>query len=619
MAYKGKHILCNSVLDFNKKLKDFLVDECGWMHDPASPTRTSGECIAQDDKHGFILGWFLKSNGEDGNQNIPMHIGWQSGENNTLTKQWKGQTSYLAAGILSSGTSITLSTAFGTLVSTDIIQIGDELIQVGNVAGTLLTLCTRGMYGTTAAAHDVKDVVAKVTGAAPAITMFGVQDLANPILSSGANIGSFGPSALNGNITMTDGTIHTIRDDSKYDYCALVKANGQWRWIHTQTCEATGTLALGYDPYYTAPGVVACQIFSAGFHPHSSRHTNPVDTGRNTPMFSLPANAMASPKDCWFYGSKDGVAVVILAANNIYRIFYNGKYTPYANPTFTTAASVASGDIARGATQIKVADVTKFAVGGKYMLLTAQPAVDWAANRNCSASTYMGATTDLWPNLDGNEAVFEWVIVSVIDVDTSVLTITVPTCYSYKAGAWIGEHLRPHVGYCQGYDGSYNEQFSVNGQGNAVCWHSARNEYIHTYYPAHRVRWRCCSANNFLPGGTLKPWEGQGGNGNYGTKERCDTVMSIGGPDYMPESYTGAIILLPYYLRPAIDADWKAGGSDPNRKPGYIPHVRKVHTNIWNAISEDTIKVQFAGNYETFRLFYSDWANYWFAMGPEIA
>ena len=617
MAYKGKHVLCNSTLDFNTKLKDFLVDDCGWSHDPASPTKDPTACLAQDDKHGFILGWFLKSNGEDGNQNIPMHIGWGTHETTTTEKWWKGYTTYLASELSDSATSISLKTAFPVLATSDIIQIGNELIQVGVVTGTLLTVCIRGMYGTTAASHSVKDVIARVTNTAPAITMHAVRDLANPILTSGANIGPMGLIASSGEITMTATDLDATRDDNKYNYCTLVKAAGQWRWVHTQTVDSVGTISIGYDAYYTAPGNVPIGIFSAGFHPHASRHCTPEDSGRSCSIFS--SCTMASPKDCWFYGSKDGVAVVILIANNTYRIFYNGKYTPYCNPTFTTAASVSSGDIARGATQIKVADVTKFAIGGKYMLLTNQPAVDWAANRNTYTSTYMNATSGNWPNLDGNEAVFEYVIVTAIDVGASVLTLTVPTCYSYKSGALIGEHIRPHVGYCSNSDGSsQNQQFSASGDASAVCFHSARNEYIYTNFPAHRIRWRCCANNSFVPLGATKPWEGNGTYGYQSIKEKCDQVIRIGDPNNYPETYSGAVFLTPYMLRPTSDSDYKSAGGDPNRKPGYIPHVRKVE-NIWSAVSEDTIKVQFAGSYETFRLFYNDWAGYWFAMGPEIA
>jgi hypothetical protein len=104
----------------------------------------------------------------------------------------------------------------------------------------------------------------------------------------------------------------------------------------------------------------------------------------------------------------------------------------------------------------------------------------------------------------------------------------------------------------------------------------------------------------------------------YAIKEKCDSQIGIGTPVLWPEAYSGAVFLMLYMLRPTLDTDWKAGGGDESRKPGYIPHVRKVE-NIWSAVSEDTIKVQFAGSYETFRLFYNDWAGYWFAMGPEIA
>lgn len=630
MAYKGKHILVNSTLDFNKKLAEFLVNDCGWIHDPNSPTKDLTARTAQDDKHAFKLGWFLKSNGEDGNQDIPIHIGWLDISNiSSYYQMWYGRTAYLSTAMSAVDTSITLKSAMTNLANGDIIQIGDELIYVGVVSGTALTSCVRGYYGTTATTHDIRDVVARITSSAPAITVFALRDLANPLMSSsGAPGWSFGETATSGNNVAMDTTLATARDGSKLNHCSLVKItsgteSGKMRFVTSQACTIANQIGLGYDEFYSTPGSASCQILTTGMHPQVSRHMSSGYQG-NTFNTAIYPTAINLPRDCWLYGSKNGFTVVMLAANNTYRIYYWGMYAPYGSMAKTTATSTSDGDISRGATQIKVADVSLFAPGGRYMMLSSQPAVDWALNRDQISNPYMGApgggSPNSWANLDGDEAVFEYVLVSSVDVGTSTLTLQYGTCYAYKAGALIGECLRPHMGYkCQN-DGDYNQIGTIStGFANAICYHAHRNSRVFTTHPAHRVRWRCCQSETSGGFPTVKPWNADFGRNSYVEREQSygnigDGTVEVGAA---PEPYTGAAMILALRLRNSDYAqDRSTWGGDPYRRPGYIPGLRIV-SNVWNAMNEDTIKVMFQGIYQTFRLFYHADSGYWVACGPE--
>lgn len=631
MAYKGKHVLVNSSLDFNKKLAEWLVNEVGWIHDPNSPTKDLTARTAQDDKHAFKLGWFLKSNGEDGNQNIPIHIGWLDiGNLSSYFRMWYGRTAYLSASISDTDTSLTLKSAITNLVSGDVIQLGDELIYCGSVSGTSITSCVRGYYGTTPAAHDLKDVVGRVTNSVPSITVFGLRDMASPILSSsGAPAWSLGETASSGNNIAVDIPMNTSRDGSKLDSCSLVKItsggeSGKMRFVTAQPCTITNQIGLTYDEFFGAPGSASCEIYSSGMHPSVSRHMTAGYNGVNATPSMYPT-AISSPKDVWFYGSKNGFYVVLLAANNTYRMYYWGQYVPYGDMTIATATSTSDGDIAAGSTQIKVSDVSLFGIGARYMLLSNDPNTDWRANRDQISNPYMGApgggSPNSWNNLDADEAVFEYVLVQDIDVGTSTLTLQYATCYSYKAGALIAENLRPHVGHMCQVDGYYNQfgYLASTGLSNTVVWHSARNNRIFTTHPAHRVRWRC--AQSELGGGfpTIKPWNADGGRNAWNGREGANGNIGDGTSEYVasPEPYSGSVMLLPVRLRDSDNGnDRSTSNGDPYRRPGYIPGPRLVN-NVWGALNEDTIKVKFQGLYQTFRLFYHGDSGYWWACGPE--
>lgn len=618
MSFKGKHVLCNSSVDLCKKLADFLVNDCGWIHDPNSPTRDLSARTAQEDKHAFILGWFLKSNGEDGTQNIPLHIGTWNYNNNRL---WHSDLHYLSAGISSSATSIALVAAIPNLGNGEMIQIGDELIQVG-IAGTTLTSCVRGMYGTTAAAHDAGDVAIRITNCTPALTISGARELSNPLMSStGTVTWSLGTESCGNDIGVDSSDLNTTYDDNKLNYCALMKAaDGRMRWITSQTCETTGKLRLsGYSPFYNPPGAQHISILSPAMHPQISRHQS-VGANSNLRCGCLRYDYIASPKDCWFYGSKDGVAVVVLMGNNNYIVHYAGLYQPFGNTVYTTATSISDGNISAGATQIKVANAALFTKGGRYMLLSGTPGTDWHNNRNQMANTYMGAPggggSNSWPNLDADEAPFEYVLVTDVNLGTNVITLACGTCYSYLAGALIGECIRCHVGPSAGSGGENWVQYC--GDGNSCVWHPVRNDRLYTtpYMPAHRVRWRCTSNYNFQPNGGVKPWQADFGYTPFAVLELWDSSL-VGTSD--PEAFTGAQFLKPLALRRASmnsGQDYRGMGSDPNRNPGYVRDVRWV-SNVWNALNEDIIKVMFQGSYQTFRLFWISDSGNWVAMGPE--
>jgi len=628
MAYKGKHVLCNSTVDFTKKLKDFLVNDCGWIHDPASPTRDGPGGLgddtyrtAQDDKHAHILGWFLKSNGEDGLQNIPLHLGTMSIQS---PQGWCPDLAYLAAGISASDTSISLKAAIPNIANGDMIQIGDELIQVGAI-GTTLTSCVRGMYGTTAATHDQKDVAVRITNCFPTMTISGLRELVNPLMSStGTMLWSLGDAACTDDIVMDSSDLNTTYDDNKLNYCSLLKtADGKMRWITGQTVETTGKLRLtSYTPFFTSPGAQHIAILSPAMHPQVSRHMTIVSpSNRRCP--GLRYNLISSPRDCWFYGSKDGVAVICMMGNNNYIVNYIGLYTPYGSTDMTTATSTGDGDISAGATQIKVANAALFTKGGRYMLLSCNPGTDWHNNRNQISNTYQsapgGGGANSWPQLDADEAIFEYVLVTDVNVGTNVLTLHFGTAYSYKAGALIGECIRCHVGPQEGADGSEWIQFGGgSAYGNATIWAAGRNDrvFLFPFLPVHRVKWRCSSGvSDFQPVGSVKPWQATFA---YAMWVMSDTQRDfLNCVDWHPEAATGALFLVPWRMTCYNEAtDYRGMGLDRQKRPGYIPHVRSV-SNVWNAVNEDTIKVRFQGVYQTFRLFYCTDSGQWVAMGPE--
>jgi hypothetical protein len=615
MSYYGKHVVVNSAVDLNKKLKDFLVS-CGWVLE--GPTDTEPHRIAQEDKHAFILGWFLRSNGEDGKKDIPIHIGWQT--LSTTTRTFKGATGYLSAEIDAVVTTIPLFTAITGVVSGDVVQIGDECISVGSIAGSNLVNCVRGIFNTTPAAHDSGDVVARGTSSIPGITVYGGRDLTNPVLSSsGTPTWNFTQNTST-NITLNTTNFLAARSASKVNLGGLVRfPDGRMRWILTQTAPSDNVMAITYDDLLTAPGAVSATFLSAGWFPHSSRKmiVGPSSGLRSPCVYCT----ISSPRDVWFYGSKDGVAIVFMSGNGAYRVFYWGTYVPFANSNYTIARSTIDGTIAKGATQIKVTDVSLFTAGARYVIFS-QKYQDWFNNRNCYASTYMGAAgTGQWADLDIDETAFEHIVVTAVNPETKILTLQNGLCYSYTAdlttGPVIGEDPRPHCGYA--FNNQTSSQYTQFGDtavnATSTCFHASAQPRIGTH-PCHRTPWRCTTSVFFKPDGTVDPWNADFGQNLFAVMHQSGGSLGIG-VDYDNRFSRGH--LSPFIVKGGgTDTSWYKYGGDVNCYFGLITQVRDTG-NAWGGVSEDTVKAMWNGQFETFRLFYFDWSNGWIAMGPEIS
>lgn len=67
--------------------------------------------------------------------------------------------SVLGVGLTAGATSVSTSTISPTYSAGDVVYIGDEAILLGAIVGSFFTSCTRGMWGTEAAAHDAGSLV----------------------------------------------------------------------------------------------------------------------------------------------------------------------------------------------------------------------------------------------------------------------------------------------------------------------------------------------------------------------------------------------------------------------------------------------------------------------------
>lgn len=662
MAYQGKHILAKGALDFNKQLKDFLL-ECGWEHDEYSPTDTEPHRIAQEDKDAFILGWFLRSTGEDGKKDIPIHIGWQTRAN--TSRGYKGTTTYLTENPLSdSDVAISVKGITG-FSNNDVIQIEDEFIKIGSPSGGAFPSCTRGYWGSTATSHAYGCVVARVTGSTPGITVYGSRDLnpAHAILSSDTGVSpdwNFTDTTHSGNIKMLDSDgIVAARDvfvqpspmvpyypNGKFDHSCLVRlSNGKMRWVTNQTCGGGDNyLTITFDELQAVPSPanLQCTFLSAGWFPSVSRRM-PQSTSPSTTYSFLHSPCMYAsftsnsnklvdqPRDCWVYASKDGIAVVAKYGYNttgLYSFHYWGAYTPAGSSVYTTTTA----SVARAATTIVVDDPTLFKEGCMYKIFS-QSYLDWKNNRDQLTNTYMSCPksggTGSWQNLDGDETAFEHIVVSSIDEETKTLTIDTGTCYSYQAGAVIGEDPRPHVGYGHQHNDAVGSSAPANyvqfgatvgdysyGMSNGCIFHSVR-QLERDHLPAHRIRWRCVTSSGakFAPFGATTAWYPNLQNNNFcfegGSWPLFDPAWSTSS-----RIDNSKPVIYPYQIMGVYKASGShyseyQHGADSGRYYGSIPMVfcagitdQTNPNSPWGtAISEDQVKMVWQGNLETFRLF----------------
>ena len=123
-----------------------------------------------------------------------------------------------SGGISNSDTTIILTSATG-FVASDTILIGEELITIGSVSTNTLSSCTRGVQGTTAAAHSDGATVQLVTGNA---------DSAN-------DFNGWGEAATAGVETATTNLRIWTHDNYGEDLIINARGGEIYRWVENNT------------------------------------------------------------------------------------------------------------------------------------------------------------------------------------------------------------------------------------------------------------------------------------------------------------------------------------------------------------------------------------------------
>jgi hypothetical protein len=123
-----------------------------------------------------------------------------------------------SGGISDSDTTIILTSATG-FVASDTILIGEELITIGSVSTNTLSSCTRGVQGTTAAAHSNGATVQLVTGNA----------------SSANDFNGWGEAASAGVETATTNLRLWSHDNYGEDLIINARGGEIYRWVENNT------------------------------------------------------------------------------------------------------------------------------------------------------------------------------------------------------------------------------------------------------------------------------------------------------------------------------------------------------------------------------------------------
>ena len=620
MAYKGKHVVVQSCVHFIEELRDFLV-QCGWSR--IGPSEDQAAMDAQDDSYGHILGHFLHSNGEDGNQDIPIHLGTIRGYQSANIGS---SFSFLSSGIDDSTTTVPVDD--GTQYENGCtIMIGDEIILVGTVSSNNLLSCTRGYAGTTEAAHLTDEVVLVIKNTTfdlmPVIEVFAFRDLDNYLAqSSGSATWTIGSYASTGTVTGLTGY-----NDDRFNYTSLIQIydpdgggpgvpgpdHGKMRWIEDYT-SSSGVMT--YQKFTSAPGSVHARVLSGGFLAPWSRtaYTNGSSELLLGTFYNFPVYVEAGI-NVWLYGCKDGFAVVYLNGST-YRACYFGNYVPFADPVTTVVTS--GNDVSAGAQTIKVDNVDMF-TPGQVVRLVSQSVQDWIDNEDRSSDTLMGATPGDWDDLDPDEIPTELVKVDTVGADQ--ITLTDPTIYSYKAGAVLGEDPRPVIrpSASDGLDAAYKNPY-YSADGRFFCaFRAVPYENSHASSPTHRKVSRCY-ANSTTPWNEITT-----SNEAYNFDVAVKNLLPGNETNILTPNRNRNTQQLPL-VTPCIEyqvahaTELSINGPSYNcwnRTRGVIPFGKYLYNSL-SANSEDTVKQSFAGKKETMRVFDLDGAG-WTAFGPEIA
>jgi len=576
MSYKFKQVTVAS--------NSHLVDEinlvllaAGWTDETPA---------GQDDQNGLILGHFLKSTGEDGNQNILAHLG--------LNQDYVGQEfcpiSYLTSGIDDSVVSFDIIDPGVLSATLGYLRVGDEIIRFLGVSGNTLTGCIRGWGLSDPAPHLANDVVQfigedGVYDGRVKFELFCHRDLANPTASSGLT-----PTWSLGRTAATGVTGLDLYGADRFSHnVALLRVNdtgsaedGKMRWIVISTDAGNFT----YQPFLTGPAAVKCDIIPGGFLPCYSRQA--TDGYRKFGCLKIATDISGGV--AWIYASKDGFWIV-QKISALYYFAYFGNVVPYANPTnaHTTV------DVAAGVSVITVDNPALFIETGKFRIIS-QDYRDWDANKDRQVG-------DGWPRLDCDETAMEEVVVlSILGND---ITLTAPLIYSYKSGAVIGEDPVLAIRY-----GKQDGGIMVGTTTMIAPYLPILSADIATQ-AGHRSRWRAHHPN-LNPKAPYNSDESASMLTVQTTYMRPMHTTPLTNKNRQTDRLPLALLEVDRYSEESSYGYYSAGkGVFPFG--GWISYVKPP----FGGSSEDTVDAIWEGQRRTFRVF-AEGSN-WIIFGPEIA
>jgi len=621
MAYKGKSVVVASASHLVTELKDFLLT-CGWTLEGPSTNPA-----AQDDAEGLILGWFLKSTGEDTAQDIHIHLGVGQKSGNVTFATFD----YLieSGGIDAAATDFDVQNG-GNFVAGGKYRIENEIFVVGTVAGNTLQGCQRGWGITDPASHAQYKVIQAIddsnNNAVLYSEIFAFNNFSTALLTSNGN--STGWTAGSANFSgdsVLDNNGYWGND--RFNHHNLIEnvTDGKMRWI---TDYVASTAIFTHQKFLLAPTVASVgKIYSAGFLPGWSRRgTGGSSYARRQLGMWAPFTESTYPWSqtfhqeagtvVWMYGSKDGVFLVGKWPTIQYEAFYIGNCIPYSSPLTTTLSVGATA----GANSLSVNNTDIFTPGQKVRII-AQEVADWLTNEDRSAEAPAGN----WPNLDPEEIPSEEV--EVLSVGTGVITLNANIKYNYSAGAVIGEDPRPGVRV-----GNYN-----GGNVTYAAFKPAASIFVPLYSPVpkDKIAQHASHRQYSRAGHSTQPYTPLWMDGNNLATYSYNSFLAVMDTLMVPaslsvmdfDSATGKgnfqnnqLLMQRYTLEIAFTSplNFSQYGLFPVGK-GILPFcwVNNTEDAPYGGVSEDTVKAMWSGAFETFRYF--DVNGTHLIVGPEIA
>lgn len=600
MAYKFKTVTVNDPTKMLEELRDFLVTDVGWTDE--SPSGQDDE-MGAGDYHG-VLGTFLRSAGEDGNQDVCLHLRTEYMSDYTYPRFGASyvhpQFSYLSGTLAIGASSVTVDddTELVTVPTPFAVRINDEIAIVSSVSSGTVNFSQRGAYGTTEAAHVAGDVILNLSYTRPLIDAYAFRDVTAAIASSSGTsaVGLKSVSAVPGLSGYTD---------NEFNFHGMLKVvDGTEAGKMRPILDYAGTGGdFTYAPFKTAPGTANVEVVSMGFLPTLSKKLFTAASVRCLPL--VKSAEVGTDTVCWFYACKDAVWV-ITKWDSGYDAFFAGNCIPASSQDTTTSVGTSSA----GSNTIEVANRHLFAGGEKFRIIS-QNAGDWGTN------WYRGGTE---PNLDAEEIPTEEFVVQSITPgtgDAGTLTLNANLLFTYSEGAVIGEDPRPALTSAYGYNLAGNS--ITEGVYCSSCVYLPAPKTDIAAHMSHRQSERAVHSNldKYVYNSTYfngyggrrdtKRWTGLFGDYVSGNQD-ADYYNRLNGRP------TGGLVTI------YQDAEtYSAYGIFYSMK-GVLPLCWWVTTEAtppYSAASEDTYAARWGSQYEEFRLF-AIRSGGWFIFGPEI-